>query len=659
MNKKTKLLKSTAVALACTVGLTVFAAFAGCNKSADGGEWKVASADGTVELTAKLSGGELKYSVEKSGKSVIRDSSTGLDADLLYGLNGKLFSPTVTTEAKDISYSVITGKKSQVNTHYNQLKLTFEDNEVIYDVVFRAYDDGFAFRYGINSKGGSDELVIIGEEYTEFALPEQSTAYLMTTPDYKERFCYEESYVQRRSDKINGVIASMPMLYKTRDDVWALITESAVIDSGYRGSFLEGDGESTFHVKPAYTQTPTVVASAPFVSPWRMGIVGDLGTIVESTLVEDVYDEVGYYKPDNYDSLTAEEQAAYSYDWVEPSKVAWTWLKLGSGTQKEWDTNEEYIKAAADRGWNWFLIDAGWVPATEAELKSFNDMMAYAKGLGVHMMCWAHSYNDLGTEAKMRENFAKWREYGFEGIKIDFFDGLYNTTDISQFGESQYTEEFYSTLYSVAAEYKLILNIHGSCKPTGERRVYPHVISREGVRGNEYKADVFASDCVSIPFIRGAVGPVDYTPSLKPFDDNTTVASQMAMHIMYETGTITMGDSPKWYRSYAEAGEFLDGLPVVYDDIKYISGSPLSSCVIARRKGSEWYIGGMTVAAGQMSVDLGKILDKNKQYEVVIFSDGADYLAVQRQVKTVYGNDVLKINAIRNGGFAVSIKEKI
>lgn len=630
----------------------------GCGGTARENEWKVVSEDGCVAVSAELKDGGLYYSVARDGKPVVRNSATGLETDVA-DFTQELPVPTVTTSSADISYSVITGKKSSVKTHYEEMTLAFEKSGFQYEIIFRAYRDGYAFRYRLAPTGGGEEFVVIGDEATAFALPASSTTYLMTAPNYTDRFDYERNYSRKDSDKINGVIAAMPMLYQTEEGVWSLVTESDVVDSGYRGSFLEGNGEGAFRIQPAYTQSLSVVTTAPFLSPWRVGIVGSLADIVESTLVEDVYDEVGYYKPDNYDELSAEEKAVYDYEWVTPSKCAWTWLQLGSGTQQNWAENKKYIKMAADEGWNWFLIDAGWIPYSADQLTAFTDMMDYAKSLGVHMMCWAHSYNDLGTEAKQRENIARWKAYGFEGMKVDFFDGMYAEGGSGNaYGESQFTENLYRSLYRIAAENQMILNIHGACKPTGERRVYPNVISREGVRGNEYKKQVSAIDCVTIPFIRGAVGPSDYTPSLVPFSDNTTVGSQMAMHVMYETGVLTMGDSPEHYARYAEAFSFLSKLPVAYDDIRLLSGTPMSSCVIARRKADDWYVGGMSVSAKTMQVDLSVILDAGKTYEVTVFSDGDTYLDIRSETYTVTGGETLNIKVIRNGGFAAVIKQK-
>ena len=619
--------------------------------------WELTSPDGSVKVRTELNAGKATYSVYKDGTSVVEASELGLETDLNDFTQNLSFKER-TRDEQTVSYTTISGKKSSVETAYKELVLSFAGaSDVTFDIVFRAYNDGYAFRYRLEQEDGEGNYLYIDEENTAFNLPEGSIAYITTTPDYETRFCYEESYDRKRASNLYGVISGMPVLYKTDDDVWSMITESELIGSNYRGSFLEGT-QTGFVTKPAYTQTTTVVASYPFVSPWRVGVVGGLDTMVESTLVEDVYGETEYWKPDNYDELSAEEQAIYNYDWVETPKAAFTWLQLGSGSQQNWAENKKYIAYAHEHGWDWFLIDAGWIPYDSTSLASFLDMMNYAKSLGVHMICWAHSYVSLGTQAMREENIQQWKEWGFEGLKVDFFDGLYDTTELGLYGESQYTLQMYEDLYQYTAENQMLLFCHGANKPTGERRVYPHLMSREGIRGGEYKKDIYMTDCVTFPFTRASVGPSDWILSVVPFGDNTTVGSQLAMHIVYETGIMVYGDSPEHYDEYKDAVDFLDEIPVVFDDIKYLSGEPQDSCVIGREKDGVWYVGGMSVFADTMEVDLSAICDPDKEYEVTILSDGATYLDIVKTVKTVKGDEILGIEVIDNGGFVLSVKEK-
>lgn len=58
--------------------------------------------------------------------------------------------------------------------------------------------------------------------------------------------------------------------------------------------------------------------------------------------------------------------------------------------------------------------------------------------------------------------------------KADFF-----------FNDSQKMMQLYDDIYRDAAQYKLLVNAHGSNPPSGEIRTYPNAIAREAIRGQE------------------------------------------------------------------------------------------------------------------------------------------------------------------------------
>ena len=94
---------------------------------------------------------------------------------------------------------------------------------------------------------------------------------------------------------------------------------------------------------------------------------------------------------------------------------------------------------------------------------------------------------------------------GVKGFKVDFMD--------------RDDQELINFLYRSAetcARYKMLVDFHGICKPTGLQRTYPNVINYEGVNGLEQlkwspaSYDMVTYD-VTFPFIRMVAGPVDYT----------------------------------------------------------------------------------------------------------------------------------------------------
>ena len=116
--------------------------------------------------------------------------------------------------------------------------------------------------------------------------------------------------------------------------------------------------------------------------------------------------------------------------------------------------------------------------------------------------------------------------------------------------DDQKMVDFYYKIAKKVAEYKLMVDFHGSYKPTGLQRTYPNVMNFEGVQGLEHvkwsNPDFPKYDC-TIPFIRMLAGPMDYTPGAmrnankknfrgirsNPMSQGTRV-HQLALYILYE-----------------------------------------------------------------------------------------------------------------------------
>lgn len=631
------------------------------------GEWLVSAPQSNLKLNIFLEEGNIYYQVKQGENVVVNKSSLTLDVDIANFTSDLKFYDLEETKIIT-SYENKTGKKSQVEVEANETKITFYDYDFALQMTFRVYDTGYAFRYYVYALDNSTGNMIIHEENTSFALPEDTRVYYMEYVENPsdDRFSYEENYKSKKIDRLKGINLSMPLLYKTNDNIYSLIAESELIGSNYIGSFLTSDENGVLKTIPAHHAHNNVEVTYPFYTPWRTAAVGDLNDIVNSTIVEDVYDEIEYYKPDNYNELSQEEKNIYNYDWVKPGKCAWTWLKeyhginpnTGIHTQKNYEISKKYIDYASQNGWNWFLFDAGWEPDNTSQIEEFKSIVEYANSKNVHIMVWAHSLNELSTPAKIDACLRRWKLWGIEGLKIDFFDGMYVDPLPDARGEHQDVINIYDQIYQISAKYQMVLNIHGANKPTGERRKYPHVINREAIRGNEWRESVSMSDVVTIPYIRSVVGPSDYTPTLVPCGKNTTMGSQLAMHVLYETGMITMADTPANYASNQDVvTNFLNPLPITWDEIKYLNGDPLYSCVIARRKGDTWWIGGVSTLSKNFELDLS-FLEKNKTYNADIYSDGSNGYSLNHQTKEVNSTSLINVSTLDVGGFGIKITIK-
>lgn len=629
--------------------------------------WTLTSPDGKITLDVYFANGQIAYSVAKGDVTVVEKSNIGMATDKCEFVD--LTFVESQTDSKTISYTNVSGKTKQVTTSYKQNILTFAEGDYMLDVVFRTYNDGYAFRYNIRKADGSEGDFTVTDELTHFALPGNAKTYAMAVVTIvgllggDEYYSYEDKYQYRSYKNLTNEQLGFPVLYSVKsgdDEVYSLITEADIYGREYHGSALQIDGTDglkTIHM-PACGSEVSMKASYPFTSPWRVAVVGGPDTMVESTLVEDVYDEIEPWKPDDYDSLSEEEKQIYTYDWVKPGAAAWSYLNFDGdpakqAAQSNLELQRQYVDAIADLGWTWLVLDAGWDTGSFTE-KVFVDFVQYANAKGVHIMVWADSYSSFYTRTQTSATLAKWAKWGIEGVKIDFFDGqgAPYLSDKWKLESQQSLDDHYEMFYQEAAKYKMVVDCHGCNKPTGERRQYPHVINREAVRGYEFK-NVDSKQTAYLPFTRSSIGPTDFTPAIIPYLSGTvTVAHNMGLAVTLESGMPTFSDMPDHFTS----GEYLDfyrNLPVVWDETKLVTADLGDYVVIARRSGNKWYVGCTASYAGTIDVDLSFLGEGN--FTARIWQD-SEYNQVSQSSQSVTSASKLSLTVQKGGGFTMIIE---
>lgn len=625
--------------------------------------WVTSSPDGKIKTEVVMDyAGNLSYTVKRNNVTVIEKSALGIDIaedDL------RLLSvENVKTERVNGSYDNISGKNSKVDYDCNQTTITLKGWTFEYDLVMRSYDDGYAFRYNVRKCDGTSGVMIWNEEKTEFAIPEDSTIWAQPYAAINSNgnfFAYEESFQNLRTGELADTYLSMPMLYKVKGtQVYSLITESDLIGSGYYGTFLkesedkEGTGVLQTVPTPAGYLADDNKISYPFESPWRVGIVGDLKTVEESELVEKVYDDVQPWRPDDYDTLSAEEKKIYDYEWVDPGVAAWNWLiYLNIKDQNDYSLHRSYVNLAQEMGWKYVLVDGGW--NDNLQINNFKEFVKEANGKGVEILVWCHSFNDfgLGNVVALRQKLDLWKSWGVKGIKIDFFDG--QSTDNPKFyGEDTGTIDWYEKIYQECAKREMLVNCHGANKPTGERRRYPNVINREAIKGNEFKG-VSATDAVNELFIRRVVGPSDFTPVVNPLSANMTMAHQMALAVLLEGGTPSMADFEKVYEDTL-IKEFYKHVPALCDETLFLGGEPDKYYTGAVRSGDEWLVAGANAIIPNTAKVSFSFLEEGVTYNAEIFTNHeTDYKKVEKRMAKITKDDIEFFDMVKNGGFVVRL----
>ena len=166
---------------------------------------------------------------------------------------------------------------------------------------------------------------------------------------------------------------------------------------------------------------------------------------------------------------------------------------------------------------------------------------------------------------------------------------------------------------------------------------------------------------------------VDYTPGAmvnagkedfairwnRPMSQGTR-AHQVAMYVMYEAPLQMLCETPSIYRKEQETVDFITAIPTTWDETKVLEASVGEYLVLARRKGNDWFVAGMTDWQERtFNIPLSIL---NGKYSASIFADGvnadknAEDYQIQRQ--DVAPTDTLKIQLKPGGGCVVVLREK-
>lgn len=649
---------------------------------ASAAEQRVNSPDGKLTLVVSDDTG-LRYRVELHGKPLLADSVLGLafaDGTTL-GPAAKIADTKMT--ARNATWDNPLGQRRTVPDRFRELRLTLTEGTAparTFALVARAYDDGVAFRYDLPEASGLGEFTL-QRELTEFRFPSDHRAWPGDESDCAENTYREgklsdiprQSPDKRRSGQPFRSV--LPLLVETPSACVA-VAESDLLD--WAGLFLSGTGETAVRAElaPRQDKRGAVVGRVPMVSPWRVLMIGrSAADLVTNDLV---------------DTLATPSRIADS-GWIKPGVSAWDawWTGINSsqpqytGLQARGDnrSHREYIDFAGEMGWPYQLVDWFWYQNMTNERKNLFSrpnnpsgdftkntpdinlpgLVDYACAKNVRLFVWGHSL-DLET-AGIDKTFGYLSSLGVAGMKIDFINS-----------DSQEAVQWYVRVLESAASHQLMVDFHGACKPAGLARTYPNFITQEGVLGNEYnklrgnRND--ARHSLILPFTRGLLGPMDYTPGgflnrtpatfkiTAPAQVMGTRARQLAMTVVYRSPLLVLCDSPANYRGQPGV-EFFRGLPTVWDESVVLSAEIGKHIVIARRSGERWYVAAMNGDdALTLEVPLSFLGTKHRDWRLREFADGTDAAAPETVVETtrsLRATRTLTLRLAPGGGYAAVI----
>ena len=627
-------------------------------------------------------GENITYSISHDNDAIIASSTVSMTLEGVksFGIDPKLTGMSKRTV--DEVFDAAVYKRSKVTNRFNELTLKFSGS---YNVIFRAYDDGAAYRFEYTGK----KPFLVKNEQAEFVFPGDADAifsYVKGGGDGKEGTKLQRQFrnsfenvctYARLSEWDIDRLAFLPVVVSVPGGKKACIIEADLMN--YPGMFIyNGDASATLTgyyasypktTQPAGRNLYRLVTDweeyiakieGPSTFPWRAVIVASSDAeLADSDMV---------YK------LATTPTGDFS--WVKPGKVAWDWwnhwniygVDFKSGVNNE--TYKYYIDFASEYGIEYVILDDGWAVGGEADLLKVIPeidiplLIDYAARRNVGIILWAGYW---AFERDMENVCRHYSAMGVKGFKVDFMDR-----------DDQLMVDFHRRAAETGARYGLMIDFHGTYKPTGLHRTYPNVVNYEGVHGLEQMkwskdVDQVTYD-VTIPFVRQVMGPMDYTQGAmrnatrnsfnanyyEPMSQGTR-CRQLAQYVIFESPLNMLCDSPSNYMREKECTEFITTTPSVWDETVVLNGEIARYVSIARRSGDEWYVGSMTDWDDrELELDLSFL--GSGSFEAEVYRDGVNANRIARDYKKetvdIPADRKLKIKMAPGGGFAARIYSK-
>jgi alpha-glucosidase len=596
----------------------------------------IASPDGQIAFLLDTKRSRLTYRVTRKNMPAIEPSNIGIvidGNDLGSGAAIKKIEPYSANE----KYTWRGVHSVAINSFRGaRIKAVHSPSNTDFTIEVRVFNNGVAFRYVVPAK---DNKSRVPDEATTFVLPADSTAWFHDFTGH-----YEGVHVKKALGEVkDGEWAAPPLTVKLPGgNGYVAITEGALIN--YAGMGLRADGQSGFkgvlgHALPVshpyelrYTKADIERLAIPasftgtITTPWRVIMIGaDLNTLVNCDIINNV-------SPPPDKTLFP---AGFATPWVRPGRAVWRYLDGGENT---FDGMKEFSKLAGDLGFEHNIVEGIWHRWTEDQMR---ELVNYSKQFNVGIWFWEHSKN-LKTPESQQKFFEQLNRVGVVGTKIDFFDH-----------EAKEVIDQYQSLLKDAAEHKIMLEFHGANKPAGESRTWPNEMTREAIRGMEYRSmNERATHNTTLPFTRFLAGHADYTPvHFGERRRETSWAHQIATAIVFTSPVMIYGAHPK---SILEnpAADLIKSIPSTWDETRVLQPSEIGElAVFARRKGKEWFLGVLNGSTPKnIKVPLS-FLGRGK-YNAMLVRDKMDDAAAERtETATLGSTDSLSIEMRPGGGF--------
>ncbi|PWG04968.1 glycoside hydrolase family 97 protein [Polaribacter aquimarinus] len=662
--------------------------------------------------------GSFFYTINYNQKAIIDTSYVGFEFTNAPSLNKGFIAKVKKPNEVNETWQMPWGEQLNVVNNYKEIVVELQERDDLQrklNLVFRVYNDGVGFRYEFPEQENLKE-VFIKEEQTEFNLTEDyKTFWIPGDWDIYEHLysTTKLSEIDAKNYKVNSALAqtsipenavNTPVTLVGEDGIHLSLHEAALVD--YSGMTLKVDTKNlkfTSNLVGSKNTEHKVKRELPFKTPWRtIQIANNAPDLIESNLIVNLNEpnklgDVSWFTPMKYTGVWWEMHLGKSSWDYGMEMVDGKWKDTGKAHGKHGATTENVkrfidfsaknnIKGVLVEGWN-----TGWERWIGFEDRegvfdfvtpypdyNLDEVTAYAKEKGVQIIMHHETSAATQTYEKQQDTaYALMQKYGMHAVKSGYVGKIIPK---GEYHHGQYMVYQYNNAAIKAAKYQVAVNAHEPIKATGLRRTYPNIISREGLRGQEFNA--WSPDGGNPPehlsivaFTRMLAGPIDFTPGIFniKFDEyrkenqvNTTLAHQLALYVVIYSPVQMAADLVAHYEANPKPLQFIKDVGVDWSETKVLNGEVGDYVTIARkeRKTDNWFLGSITDEnAREIEIDFS-FLEAKTIYEATIYKDGKtahwnkNPLDIIINNKELDKNSKLKFNLASGGGLAISLKKK-
>jgi alpha-glucosidase len=636
-------------------------------------ELEILSPDKRLSVTVSAPDGIPHYRVAYDGAVVLLPSRLGFTFRNAKPMTGGFAVAAHGRRSIDEKWEQVWGETKRVKNRCNELRVAFEERarpKRIMHVTFRVFDDGIGFRYELPAQKALDHFEIVSEE-TRFVFADDHTVWWIPA-DYDS---YEHLYTRSPLSEVEAV--NTPVTIETENGLYVSIHEANLTDyAGMTLAAVPGEELALACTLVPWPDGVAVKGTTPMKTPWRTVLVATRpGGLIESHLILNlnepcVIDDTSWITPMKYIGIWWEMHIKKSTWYIGPRHGATT-----ENAKRYIDFASRHgIPAVLIEGWNtgwdrWGQKDAYdfITPYTDFDIE---DVVRYGRERGVVIIGHHETGGDVPSyETCIDSAFAFYRRLGIPAVKTGYAGGIFPR---GQHHHGQWMVNHYRSVVQKAAGYHIMLDAHEPIKPTGIRRTYPNMMTREGVRGMEYNAwseGNTPEHTTILPFTRMLAGPLDYTPGIfgitfeeyqEVYRVHTTLAKQLALYVVLYSPLQMVADLPENYEGHP-AFAFIEEVPVDWDETRVLDARIGDYVTIARRNGDRWYIGSITDEEARVLTAPLDFLTPGVRYRARIYAD-TPYTDWERTPTlfdifemSVDRESTLKLKLAPGGGQAISI----